>query len=929
MSSLFNSLLFDFKEIKIDNNSIDKTLQKFVEELNKKINHKSLKFEYEYVNNEKTFYLKLKIDISKYLNILRAIIEIKNDKISFNEIVWMYCLSEKFMNKIFKEGKPLLSKKNDIYFYDIMSKYYDVVDIQMDIYLNTLNKISNYHYYEIISIFNFIVLNGYYEEYIDEYMICITNIRDSNIDGYENSYRKFITIMFLFLIKDKNIEKEINDINISYDLDFYIFFYILYTYTTRFDGRNNKELKENLKIKYFTRDFTSNLDTDKINLNYKTQMNRGFMNFFVDGEKNNIFEKTPTNEKGNVFKKKYVNSKDNIKNEIIRINVNGDILTSYAMNLFQNYILYFSGYAFQNGTKSFAFFKNNSILEMKCDLDIMHPDYSHNFNFKLESNGSINFLKRKVSFNISTTLLGYYLGFFIGVNFIFSKKNYPIPLLNFFKDLVEILWKGIINYTTNKSVLNKVTRTNPKFEYSKYLLKLLECLGNIDIEILKKCIIEQNHRTSLINFINNFFSEYGKIKDDKMDLAFKILFESTEYIVSNNTFLIISYNEENKDYDFIDCIPILYRAYTNPPVFIVLGTQESTSKVTKEGIYVLAEATHYPHVLGKNLKRIGYTYDDMKESGHKIKVKDKNVRMRIFFYQPKNSNGYIKEQIKIQIKKNPPTMITKSNGSQREQINIESKLAEITNNTNSYVNSSNFSFKKLNTYFKTFYRGAIFFKMILKIDKEEQKFIFVNAHLYFDDSNQSEKKYKGREEKFIDLITKPVFNADKTHQMKINLIQLYDAGYNIFIFGDLCFKNNKLQEFLAKNTNTKPPQYAKADDINRFKKILLGNIDNNTPTTYKYNTTNYNSRKKNINNELSKSSSSSSLALVVEPSATELNKYTPDRILYALTTINPTSKQLGTYIFPYKSKHLMVSLLLELFPTTKTVVNKSSLLEIE
>ena len=107
-----------------------------------------------------------------------------------------------------------------------------------------------------------------------------------------------------------------NDINISYDLDFYIFFYILSTYTTRFDGSNNRELKENLKIKYFTRDFTTNLDTDKINHDYKTQMNRGFMNFFVDGEKNNNFEKTPANKKGNVFKEKYVNSEDNIKNQI-------------------------------------------------------------------------------------------------------------------------------------------------------------------------------------------------------------------------------------------------------------------------------------------------------------------------------------------------------------------------------------------------------------------------------------------------------------------------------------------------------------------------------------------------------------------------------------------------------------------------------------
>ena len=42
----------------------------------------------------------------------------------------------------------------------------------------------------------------------------------------------------------------------------------------------------------------------------------------------------------------------------------------------------------------------------------------------------------------------------------------------------------------------------------------------------------------------------------------------------------------------------------------------------------------------------------MKESGHKIKVKDKNVRMRIFFYEPTTNNGIQKApQIKIQQKK--------------------------------------------------------------------------------------------------------------------------------------------------------------------------------------------------------------------------------------------------------------------------------------
>ena len=187
MSSLFNSLLFDFKEIKIkslqnNNFTIVTALKDFVDELNKKIDHRSLNFEYDYDNNAKIFYLKLKIDNSKYLNILRANMGIKDQEtkdilqrtqkykiISFNEIVWMYCLSEKFMNKIFKEGKKLLPTKNDkfYYFYLIMSKYYDVVDIQMDRYFENIKKRN--HFYDIIHIYNFNILNGYYKKYIRDF----------------------------------------------------------------------------------------------------------------------------------------------------------------------------------------------------------------------------------------------------------------------------------------------------------------------------------------------------------------------------------------------------------------------------------------------------------------------------------------------------------------------------------------------------------------------------------------------------------------------------------------------------------------------------------------------------------------------------------------------------------------------------------------
>ena len=92
----------------------------------------------------------------------------------------------------------------------------------------------------------------------------------------------------------------------------------------------------------------------------------------------------------------------------------------------------------------------------------------------------------------------------------------------------------------------------------------------------------------------------------------------------NNSMLIITYNEENKDYDFVDCIPILYREFINSHAFIVVGTQESGTKKIKEGLFIRSEATHYPHVLGEYLGMMNYGLA-LKESAHKLlKIKKNN-----------------------------------------------------------------------------------------------------------------------------------------------------------------------------------------------------------------------------------------------------------------------------------------------------------------
>jgi hypothetical protein len=95
----------------------------WIDELNKNINDERLLFEY-YINDNSIFYVILKIDGNKVLNIFRAE--------SYNNIIWQYCLSAEFMNNIFK--------KRIEYFYKIMKNYYIVVEKQMNIYLYFLKN---------------------------------------------------------------------------------------------------------------------------------------------------------------------------------------------------------------------------------------------------------------------------------------------------------------------------------------------------------------------------------------------------------------------------------------------------------------------------------------------------------------------------------------------------------------------------------------------------------------------------------------------------------------------------------------------------------------------------------------------------------------------------------------------------------------------
>ena len=233
-----NNNLFNFKNISVITNvassvasnvASNKPLQNFenfikswVSNLNNKINDNRLLFEY-YVDkdNSSIFYVILKIDNDKVLNIFRAE--------PSNNIIWQYDLSNDFMNNIYK--------KEESYFYDVMNNYYEVVEKQMEMYLYYLkNKISLSKMMNIIFIYNFFIKNNIVQTTINQFIYFMKNIIIKEINIYNNNNKIYLYFMSIILknaierngeqIKKEKNNKQINSFifSIDYDLQFYYYF---------------------------------------------------------------------------------------------------------------------------------------------------------------------------------------------------------------------------------------------------------------------------------------------------------------------------------------------------------------------------------------------------------------------------------------------------------------------------------------------------------------------------------------------------------------------------------------------------------------------------------------------------------------------------------------------------------------------------------
>ena len=242
----------------------------------------------------------------------------------------------------------------------------------------------------------------------------------------------------------------------------------------------------------------------------------------------------------------------------------------------------------------------------------------------------------------------------------------------------------------------------------------------------------------------------------------------------NKDFLIISYNEGNKNFVANDCDEIIEKINRTNPLLIFVCTQESTA----------CNDRHYQHILGlilddnKSRYKILMTMSAI-QSGlfsliSTITCKNKNVRTRVYYDITRvktNINKPIKSSIgnksNKQNNKNIP-IIENISYKNNKNNNFKYKISEV---GCKYSKNSGLGYSTS----LTLYKGSILTRLVLhKNDGTLYKFIVVNSHLYYD--IKEETGIKQRKAEFIALLD----------EFKLN--DFFSKGYNVFFCGDLNFR---------------------------------------------------------------------------------------------------------------------------------------------
>jgi hypothetical protein len=292
-----------------------------------------------------------------------------------------------------------------------------------------------------------------------------------------------------------------------------------------------------------------------------------------------------------------------------------------------------------------------------------------------------------------------------------------------------------------------------------------------DIEFL---FLDINYKIS-IDVLNNTLTE-------KINFKWKSLIEkkiirllynkninfdwaSSFFDIEKKNMIIINLNEDNKPFNNSDCDKYLFNILIREPLFILVSTQNSTTKF-KNG-----ESVSFQHVIKKELNKLGYHYN----------IKGKNI-------------------------KNYDSGVRKILGKGVERMRLYKKDNSVNNNkiSNVKILQKDLSFG-----------GILFIKFIY----DNKKYIFLNTNLSRANNTENLKYIFELFTTDIDFFSR---NKNKNNTIKkncCNLIDLFSEKYNIYLFfsKDISFFTK-----LFKKT-----KYTNQEENSKIQNIENLNINNN------------------------------------------------------------------------------------------------------
>ena len=770
--------------------------------------------------------------------------------------------------------------------------------------INHFNRINDkkIEYY-----LNFLIKNESNREISKNYNILIEILYGDNIFSEntldlllnDNLINNYMILLILKELKDKLVEKEKFEYYLNLIIDIELNNYSL------FIQLDDIELERMLKIIFNNTFYSLNLITE-----LNVENNRDFIL--------NIIEVTIINSSNKICEV-IVKSSNNLKHDIY-IKWNNNLILDD--NIFQSIKMKYHqrNNRRNNILRDTQKIKENNLIKINYMLlKLISENKNNKLLLYFYNEILIIFIENNIK---EEDFMSFLFSYFDRIETII---NTNINIYSKIISIIKIIYEYInLFYHTSEEKNIRVNLTNPKTKIKNIRFTKITLLSKIQKNEYN--ILDSSLRKTIYNYsfkpINNYQPLY------------------------NSDFLIISYNEGNKIFNYNDCLSMLYKVMIEKPSIIIVCTQESATKNNYQDY--LKEVLEFNTKLEKDKTYIQVSRIDASTSF-------KNVKTTVFIRN--NSFLYIDKYLIENKKNNCKKFIYKKHDDSKykyqhifdyqDKLNKDNILNKYILKEYSYKLSKNSGLGKVTTFFK----GSIFLELIIEKNNKEYKFIIINSHLYYQKSGNT--GLKEREKEFIDLIN------------EFKLSDYFNKGYNIFFCGDLNFRlnsfistNNKdynkiskdiINSYFKNNKNTFKKKYINKEELTKkinfnLNPSLNSSLNENTvellikfytsimKTGYHL-TCKYKEEENNYNKEINNKIKENNIEYIAKKNGIPRIPSMCDRILYAIynNEFEINTHNFKVYSLPKKSDHKIITLSFELennivkYSTNKLSNNKNTI----